>query len=491
MSLLRRDLDAGWGVPGVRVRGPVFRLPLPVLLLLWTGGALLRLLVWLLRRPARAGVALVLALLGWATIRYGWVPVTLGLGLLAVAVGAWGQQQPAAFDRLLTVPARSRWRGFVVYRREWQPAMVTAGLTVDTHREALLPDLLDVRSTGLVDVLRARMLPGQTVEDWTRAAPRLAQTFGVPELRVRSVPGDLHGVELRALLGDPLAAVVPLPAPAETVAALTAVPVGRAEDGRPYALPVLYSHLLVAGETGSGKGSVLWSLLLGLGPGIRDGVVRVWAIDPKGGMELSAGAPLFDRFVWGGPSSDGAGWQEPMAVLLEEAVAGMQARAARLRGVTRKLTPTVDEPLIVIVIDEIAALTAYVTDPKLRARIVSALSLLLSQGRAVGVSVVGATQDARKETLAMRDLFPMRVALRCAEPGMVDLILGAGARARGALADHLPETSPGVGYVVVEDRPEPVRVRFAYADDATISGAAATYARGRHAAPASPLDRRA
>jgi len=57
-------------------------------------------------------------------------------------------------------------------------------------------------------------------------------------------------------------------------------------------------HLLVAGATGSGKGGVVWSLLAGIGPAIRDGLVQVWVIDPKGGMEFASGHALFSRFAY-------------------------------------------------------------------------------------------------------------------------------------------------------------------------------------------------
>ena len=57
-------------------------------------------------------------------------------------------------------------------------------------------------------------------------------------------------------------------------------------------------------------------------------------------------------------------------------------------------------------IDEIANLTAYLTDRKAKERINQALGLLLTQGRAVGVCVVAALQDPRREVLALRNLFP-------------------------------------------------------------------------------------
>ena len=85
---------------------------------------------------------------------------------------------------------------------------------------------------------------------------------------------------------------------------------------------------------------------------------------------------------------------------------------------------------------------------ELRRRINNALGLLQSQGRAVGVTVVGAIQDPRKEVLPDRDLFPVRAALRLTEADQVRLILSAGARDRGAKADLIPHSLPGVGFVI-------------------------------------------
>jgi integrase len=48
------------------------------------------------------------------------------------------------------------------------------------------------------------------------------------------------------------------------------VAIGLQEDGEPWELRVLGTHLLIAGATGSGKGPVLWSLLRGLAPAIRE-----------------------------------------------------------------------------------------------------------------------------------------------------------------------------------------------------------------------------
>ena len=205
--------------------------------------------------------------------------------------------------------------------------------------------------------------------------------------------------------------------------------------------------------------------------------MRVWCLDPKGGMELAPGRGLFARFVYGDPD-EGADYEGEFARVLEDAVAVMRRRQAALRGRTRLHTPTVAEPLVLVVVDELASLTAYVTDRDAKRRIAAALSLLLSQGRAVGVTVVGAVQDPRKEVLSVRDLFPTRVALRLSEADHVALVLGQGARDRGARCDQIPESLPGVGYVGIDGVAEPVRVRFAHLTDDDIAAMVAEYAPG-------------
>jgi S-DNA-T family DNA segregation ATPase FtsK/SpoIIIE len=164
-----------------------------------------------------------------------------------------------------------------------------------------------------------------------------------------------------------------------------------------------------------------------------------------------------------------------MAQLLHDAVAVMQDRARRLAGVTRLHEPTVREPLVLVVVDEVATLSAYLPDRTLRTRIAHSLGLLLTQGRAVGVCVVAALQDPRKEVLDLRNLFPARVGLRLDEPMQIDMVLGAGAREQGARCDRIPASLPGVGYVRLDGDREPTRVRAGYVIDADIAAMAAEY----------------
>ena len=126
---------------------------------------------------------------------------------------------------------------------------------------------------------------------------------------------------------------------------------------------------------------------------------------------------------------------------------------------------------MVVLVDEVAFLTAYQADRKLRERILAALATLTTQGRAVGYSVVAALQDPRKEVLNIRNLFPDKIALRLDEPTQADLVLGDGAHDRGALCEEIsadPATGAGVGYVRLETSPDPVRVRAGFVTDTDI-----------------------
>ena len=101
----------------------------------------------------------------------------------------------------------------------------------------------------------------------------------------------------------------------------------------------------------------------------------------------------------------------------------------------------------------------------------AAIATLTSQGRSVGVCVVGALQDPRKDVINLRNLFPTRIAMRLDESDQVDMVLGDGARDRGAIADQispLPEVGAGVAYVRLEASPDPVRARAGHVTDTDI-----------------------
>ena len=126
---------------------------------------------------------------------------------------------------------------------------------------------------------------------------------------------------------------------------------------------------------------------------------------------------------------------------------------------------------MVVLVDEVAFLTAYQRDRKLRERIMAALATLTTQGRAVGYCVVAALQDPRKDVLSIRNLFPDRIAMRLDEPEQVDMVLGDCARDRGAACEVIstdPAIGAGVAFVRLEADPDPVRVRAGWVSDTDI-----------------------
>jgi S-DNA-T family DNA segregation ATPase FtsK/SpoIIIE len=194
----------------------------------------------------------------------------------------------------------------------------------------------------------------------------------------------------------------------------------------------------------------------------------VLVIDPKGGMEFGRGEQLFSGFAY----DNG----ERTLALLRAAATVLQRRAERLRGHARLHCPTASAPLIVVVVDEIASLTAYIGDRKVRSEVEQLLGLLLSQGRAVGVSVIAAVQDPSKDVLPIRQLFSIRIGMRMTESTQTTMVLGAAARDAGALCDEISTITPGVAYLCQDGRAEPIRVRAFHVTDPDIDYLATQFA---------------
>lgn len=192
---------------------------------------------------------------------------------------------------------------------------------------------------------------------------------------------------------------------------------------------------------------------------LQAGIVRLWGLDPKK-VELAFGRQWWDEY---------ADTVEGMVDLLEKAVSELLERNKLIQGKARKITPSPNMPLNVIVIDEYAYLSVAV-DKKTHERAQRAIRSILWLGRATGYSLVVCSQDPRKEVLAERDYFPTKVALGMEAP-MVDLVLGEGAHDNlGAHCEHIPLREAGAGSAYVKDEltSEMVLVRAAWCSDEAI-----------------------
>jgi S-DNA-T family DNA segregation ATPase FtsK/SpoIIIE len=443
--------------PVVAVRRQPLSLKLPILIL-WFVIKYTSLFLWACLRSPAALVGVVLMALGAVGYHLGgqWgyvVTITTYVWLTFAILLVHLKVEPV---RRFSI---SRLRRFWVYRRKWKHTMAMSGLTKHDGRNSLtyVPVLGRVRCTETLDRVRVRMVLGQVVDDYAKNSDRLTQSFGSIDCRVSAVKEHPHQVELSVLKQDPLNRTVN---PCYATDDLSALPVAFQEDGDWYKLKLLGRHVLLVGATGAGKSEALWSILNQLRPNIANRTAEVWAMDPKGGMELSMGREMFARFVCGETEV----FEQDFADALSDAVTVMRERQASIRG-RRNFEPFPGEPLIVIVIDELASLTAYVSDRAVRASIASSLGVLLTQGRAVGISVVAAVQDPRKEVLNLRGLFTTRILFRVNEEDDVGMVFGAGARDRGAKADQIPESLQGVAFVQLDGVAELQRVRFVHLTD--------------------------
>jgi S-DNA-T family DNA segregation ATPase FtsK/SpoIIIE len=446
-------------------RSPVYRTPLWIVGIVHAARMLWRLIGFLFRHPVLV-LAVITGVLMWRVIS--WPGLAVLAGSIAAVLVVWRRQLPTSFSRFIGSPARGRWRAWH-YRRRWAAVMTIGRLAPVYQGRVLLPILGEVSATRYTDRVQVRLVSGQSAADFAARADNLAHGFGAMLCRIRSAsPGALV---LEFVRRDALAAIIPaLPIPARVD--LRTLEVGRREDGLTWVVRVHGTHVLIAGATGAGKASLLWSIVRAMLPTLIAGLVRIWAADPKL-MELAYGRAIFDRY------GRYAATPEEIVAMLEDAVTQMQARAAMFAGRYREHTPTAEHPFIVILVDEVAFLTAYLSDRVIRDRIKAALATLTTQGRAVGYSVIAALQDPRKEVMSIRNLFPDRIAMRLDEPEQVDMVLGDGARDRGATADLIsndPTTGAGVAYVRLADDPDPVRVRAALVTDADIRAMCAEYA---------------
>jgi S-DNA-T family DNA segregation ATPase FtsK/SpoIIIE len=202
----------------------------------------------------------------------------------------------------------------------------------------------------------------------------------------------------------------------------------------------------------------MWCPLVSIAPAIRDGLVRLSGIDPKG-MELAYGRRIFARYAVTGKDA---------LALLDDLIEGADRRKAEFAGRLRTVPTSTENPLEIVEFDEIGALIRYIGDRKLREAITERVALLTTQGRALGYTVRGYVQEPTKDTVPVRELFPRRICLRVAAKSHVGMVLGDQAYDRGAWANRIGESEPGVGYLFGEGIREPLRVRGGWVPDDTI-----------------------
>jgi len=419
---------------------------------------------------------------GWAARHPGFVAVPAALtagvveapvvtggvvaGVLAAGVG-WYRGHPESWDRVAAPRLRAlrrRWLSRTYLGPWWQRVMEACNL-ITVHRVTgaiSVPRIIRIRShSPSTETVYVRLLLGQTPKQWEEAAEALAAALRAERVGVERVRPQV--IALVVQRSEPFTEVIvppEIPADAEAVD-LSRVYLGETEHGTDWCAPLVGQHWLIAGATGSGKNSVTWMALRACAPLIRDGLVRLHVVNPKG-TELNALRPVCYRYA----ESDG-----DIVEVIQGFWETMQARKRVLAEQGRRtFVMSRETPLDVLVVDELGAVTGY-GDRSLTRGAQAALPLILSQARALGGSVIGALQEPTKDVIPQRDLFSLRVCLRVTSAAHVDMVLGEDMRRRGALADEIPNdtSTAGIGFVVRQRSRTPMRVRAAYCDDSDIA----------------------
>ncbi|MBV9011142.1 MAG: cell division protein FtsK [Pseudonocardiales bacterium] len=426
----------------------------------------------------------VLAVTAWC---HWWneLSLVLTVGVVGAALTGWRLIDLVSFDAWVGRHLRAWWLRWTVYalnlpewlqacglgtKRDAVPVVVALTPLVGTihrNRQQLattqLPTVLGVRSGASWDEVHLRLVPGQKPEDFDSAGRALASARGVARCQVRELTPNVISLDFqrRNLLAEPVACpdLTTLANVQGAAIDLRRVFSGRTEYGQDWHVPLTgsASHTLTAGTSGAGKNSVMWCPLVAIAPAIRDGLVRVSGIDPKG-MELAYGRRIFDRYAVTGT--------EALAVL-DQLIEVMQGRKTEFAGRVRSVPISAKHPLELLEFDEIGALTRY-TDRKTRDAITERIALLTTQGRALGVTIRGYVQEPTKDTVPVRELFPRRICLRVTAKSHVAMVLGDSSYERGAWANRIAENEAGVGYVFGEGIREPLRVRAGWVPDQTI-----------------------
>ena len=185
---------------------------------------------------------------------------------------------------------------------------------------------------------------GTSAEDAIAKIPAIESGLGVRRGSVRVFPDDSRAdaIILRVIETDPHAGNITWPG-TENTSILQPIELGLFEDGRKVLVWMLRRNVLIGGTTGSGKSGIV-NIILAVLAACRD--VEIWGVDLKGGMELAPWAPCLTRLATTPCQAD---------ELVRDAVRRLNRRAEQMaRKGQRVWEPTLDEPALVIIVDEYA-----------------------------------------------------------------------------------------------------------------------------------------
>jgi S-DNA-T family DNA segregation ATPase FtsK/SpoIIIE len=288
--------------------------------------------------------------------------------------------------------------------------------------------------------LVVRLLPGQLPSDFTAVADRLAYAMGAAAIRVEP-RGKTH-VIIWLLDRDPLAETVPM-----TYAADGGVFLGRTEDGADLVHDFRReAHMIVQGVTRSGKSVLTYAMLAALS---RQPDVICAGIDPTGLLWRPFVGTRHEEY-----QVSGLDRLERHEALLTRLVSLMDQRIEKLPRDRDTIEISTDNPMIVVVLEELAALYRAVdsVDPKQGKRIRALIGRILAEGAKVGFRAVLLVQRAEAAVVGSfeRAMCSTRISFRCDNRASVELLHPG---TDPVIADAHTTAAPGVALLSTPGRP--------------------------------------
>jgi S-DNA-T family DNA segregation ATPase FtsK/SpoIIIE len=247
---------------------------------------------------------------------------------------------------------------------------------------------------------------------------------------------------------------------------------GMDENGADLMITLIYRNLLIGGEPGAGKSSLVNTVV---GHGALSTDCDLWLFDGKL-VELLLWEDIAEVFV----GNDIAHAIHALRCLQWE----MDVRYLQLAAARRRKIESRDKLRIIqAVIDELAYFSAIAGTDKDRELFITLLLDVVARGRAVGIITVVATQRPSAEIVPtkVRDIFGFRVAFRCTTDSSSDIILANGWASEGYSARSIAPESIGVGFALAEGG-LPMKFKAAYMFDHNIESVVA-YAKTLRATP--------
>ena len=351
---------------------------------------------------------------------------------------------PVLWGRIRFTWRRLAWECDLAVTRKRAHTMIGGILIKGKELDPVVPRLSTGWPRPFALTVRARMLPGQTPDEFVDAAEAMAHAWRVHSVRVSSpARGE---VEFTISARDPLEKVTSSSllsrrkhhgrpwfgvsvttekeeSPGATAAAkLLRIPVGLREDGQPWVLDLrLLPHWLITGATQSGKSTLMNAAVVELAT--RE--IALIGIDLKGGMELGTYTARLSALA-----TDRAAAVRVLGYLVDTVLERtVQCRLAQVRSIW-DLPDEIRPVPIVLLVDELAEL-CLATDPREKADALACstnLVRLAQLGAALGVHLLIAGQrvgsDLGPGVTMLRSQLGGRICHRVADAETVQMTLG-------------------------------------------------------------------